>query len=365
MAKISVVIASYQHAKFVRQSIESVLSQSFDDLEVLVTDDGSIDGTADIVRGMLDPRIKLNVFPENRGACVAMNDAIDRSTGDYVAVLNSDDYMLPGRLEKQIHVLDQRRDLAALFALPEIVDERGARLDDHPLTRIFEAKTQSRQQWLRHFFFHGNALCHPTLMIRRECYAELGGYDPRLAQLPDLDMWIRLARRFEFDLLPAHVSAFRVLDDNANASAPRPEVHARTMWEYGRILQHYRMLDEAEFHAVFTLDLEQHELRELPKEIALGRLALSGPHPCHWDFGLELLYEAVGANLPSITGKELSKLVAAYDVFGVQDRTISADSSKVTLTGSPPVTCGWSLLRTAFLEINRRLGSVDWKRRAR
>ena len=125
------------------------------------------------------------------------------------------------------------------------------------------------------------------------------------------------------------------------------------------------MLDEAEFHAVFTLDLEQHELRELPKEIALGRLALSGPHPCHWDFGLELLYEAVGANLPSITGKELSKLVAAYDVFGVQDRTISADSSKVTLTGSPPVTCGWSLLRTAFLEINRRLGSVDWKRRAR
>ena len=317
MPKVSVVIASYQHANFVRQCIESVLAQSFTDFEVVVTDDGSKDGTVDIIRSMNDERIRLAVFPENRGACVAMNDAIARATGTYVAVLNSDDYFLPGKLERQVQVLDQRPDLAAVFARPAIVDERGAPLENHPLVHVFEARTLSRHQWLRHFFFSANALCHPTLMIRRQCYAELGGYDHRLAQLPDLDMWVRLSRRYELDVLPERMTAFRILDNDSNASAPRPDVVARTIWELGRILETYRTMSDDDFRITFKDDLSQSGYSEQPMDVALARLALKVDMPCHKVFGLNLLYDAVGQGLTGISSKELSDLAKSVDPFNL------------------------------------------------
>ena len=328
MPKVSVVIASYQHEKFVRQCIESVLTQSFTDFEIVVTDDGSKDGTADVIRSIEDPRIQLAVFPENRGACIAMNDAIARATGTYVAILNSDDYFLPGKLEHQVRVLDQRPDLAAVFALPTIVDERGAPLDDHPLLKVFQAKTQTRHQWLRHFFFHGNALCHPTLMIRRQCYAELGKYDPRLAQLPDFDMWIRLCGRYEFEVLPDRMTAFRILDNEANASGSRPETHARTTWEFGRLLDTYTTMSETDFRLVFADDLSHFGYTDLPMDVALARLALKINIPCHQLFGLNLLHDAVGRGLTGIDTRELSELAKIVDPFNVQGRLRAAELKK-------------------------------------
>ena len=318
MPKVSVVIASYQHAKFVRQSIESVLDQSFSDFEIVITDDGSMDQTADIVRSIGDPRIKLQVFPENLGACVAMNNAIERATGDYIAVLNSDDYFLPGKLKRQVRVLDDRKDLAAVFGLPIIVDERGALLPEHPLNGVFKPKTQSRHQWLRQFFFHGNSLCHPTLMIRRQCYAELGPYDPRLAQLPDFDMWIRLSSRYEFDVLGERMTAFRVLDNEANQSGSRPDVHARAMWEFSRLLVSFKRLSDIDFAATFAGDIEVSGYLGLTRDVILARLAINAAHPCHQAFGLDLLYDAIGSQLPGISSKELSQLARSLDPFNVQ-----------------------------------------------
>jgi glycosyltransferase involved in cell wall biosynthesis len=123
--KISVVMASYNHAAFVRQAVESALNQSFTDLEVVITDDGSRDGTADVIRGLTDPRIRLEVLPENRGACLAVNGALARARGDYVAVLNSDDFFLPGKLERQAAFLEAHPEIGAVFGQPHFVDERG------------------------------------------------------------------------------------------------------------------------------------------------------------------------------------------------------------------------------------------------
>jgi len=78
---VSIVIASYNHAAFVQACVQSVLAQDFQDFEIVVTDDGSSDATVERLRALGSPRIDLNVFPENRGACVAMNDAIGRARG--------------------------------------------------------------------------------------------------------------------------------------------------------------------------------------------------------------------------------------------------------------------------------------------
>ena len=116
--QVSVVINSYNHAAFVGETIQSVLDQSFQDFEIVITDDGSTDSTPDVIRGFTDPRIHLQVFEQNRGMSTAMNDTIARARGEFIAILNSDDFAFSGRLAAQV---------AFLRANPQITAVSGCR----------------------------------------------------------------------------------------------------------------------------------------------------------------------------------------------------------------------------------------------
>lgn len=295
--RVSVIVASYNHASFIGEAIASALGQRYQDLEVVVTDDGSNDGTTDVVRGIADPRVRLEVFPENRGACVAMNRCIERSRGELIAVLNSDDAFEPDKLAQQVALLDARPDLGAVFARPLFVDERGGAFDDatHKDSRVFDVENRSRAEWLRHFFYLGNALCHPTLLIRRACYEAVGRYDPRLAQVPDLDMWIRLVGRFEIFVQPERVTRFRILDGQRNASAARPEVVARDEWERERLLRHFLDLPQELFREAFAADLARIGRGvDGDRRVQLAWLAMDAGGAFHRRFALALLFDALG-----------------------------------------------------------------------
>ena len=246
MPRVSVCIPSFNHENYVRAAIESVLAQSFQDHEVVVTDDGSTDRTVGEVRSIADPRVFLEALPQNYGACIALNSSIRRSKGEYVAILNSDDLFLPGKLQQQVRFLDDHQEVGAVFGYPTFVDEAGRHLADSDTFygSIFRVENGTRFHWLRRFFLRGNALCHPSVLIRRRCYDEVGYYDPAFAQLPDLDMWVRLLQRHEIYVIKEPLVGFRILKNNQNASAPRPEVLVRLDWEERKILEHYAALDE-------------------------------------------------------------------------------------------------------------------------
>jgi len=296
---VSVVIASYNHAPFVQDCLHSVLQQDFSDLEILVTDDGSPDGTAAQVAQLAAqqaaqperPQIYLNRFDQNRGASAALNDAISRSRGRYLAVLNSDDRFLPGKLSRQVAFLRQHPAVGAVFGWPAFIDERGAPFSDaaHKDHAVFHQPNRSRQQWLRHFFDHGNALCHPTALLRREVFETIGLYDPRLAQVPDLDQWIRLCSQFDIHVLPEPLTAFRIRDQLQNASAARPEVVIRDAWERARILRHYLQLPSADLAQVFPEFAAQ---AGTPAE-QLARYALTLPYPFFHRFALDAWFDAL------------------------------------------------------------------------
>lgn len=274
---VSVVIASYNHAPFVQDSLRSVLEQGIENLEVLVTDDGSMDGTAERVAELADPRIQLKVFAQNRGACAAMNDAIRRSRGRYIAVLNSDDRFLPGKLQRQLDYLERHPRVGAVFGWPTFIDERGLPFSDasHKDQVVFHVGNRSRQQWLRHFFDQGNALCHPTAMLRREVYRDCGLYDPRLAQVPDLDQWIRVCMKYDIHIMDEPLTAFRIRDAQQNASAARPEVVRRDAWERAYILRHYLQLPGRELKLIFPELAAQPG--SWPERLAQHALSLSMP----------------------------------------------------------------------------------------
>lgn len=289
---VSVVIASYNHAPFVQASIESALRQEgVASLEVIVTDDGSTDGTPARVAEMSDTRVSLRTFSENRGACVALNDAIRRAQGKFIAVLNSDDLFMPGKLQRQIAYLDRHPEVAAVFAWPTLIDDQGNSFSDaaHKDFSVFRQANRPRHQWLRHFFDHGNALCHPTALLRREVYVDVGLYDPRLAQVPDLDMWIRLSLAHDIHVIQEPLLAFRIRAAGQNASAGNPANIRRDAWERAYLLRHYLRLNEADRSAVFP------ELTNLTGGWAerLARYALNFDAPFYLRFALDAWYGAL------------------------------------------------------------------------
>ena len=319
--RVSVVIPSYNHAEFVGQAIESVLAQSFDDFELIITDDGSTDGSAEIIRGYTDPRIDFEAFGANRGASETVNRCIARAAGEYVALLGSDDYFLPGKHVRQVAILDAAPALAGVFGLVEFVDDDGAAIPAHlnPIAGAFSAAPANRFAWLRRFFLEGNALCHSTAMIRKSIYDELGGYDVALRQLPDMEMWIRICARYPIEVVPEPLTAFRVLRGQRNTSAETPFVIRRSNWEYRRVLRHYRTMDEATLERAFGADIPQCAAdRGLPMAVQLALLAAApGMHRARQLYALETLEDAIARGLPGLTSKELHERTGELDPFRI------------------------------------------------
>lgn len=295
MPKVSVIIPAYNHAPFIGPAIRSVLDQTYQDFEIVITDDGSSDNTVEMIRGVPDRRIKLFRFSKNRGAALAVRNCLDHSIGAYIALLNSDDLFLPRKLEKQVSFLDAHRETAAVFTQVQVIDEGGDDFRDsgHFYYSIFDQPNRSRHEWLRYFFFQGNCLCQPSVLARREVYTVLSPPDPRLAQLGDFQRWIRICLSRELHILPEKLLKFRIRSNNANASAPRPEVILRSNYELRGILRQFLRLATLEgFLKVFPeAGTFPSPLEEEFIPYYLARLALEVQSPVYRDFALGILFE--------------------------------------------------------------------------
>ena len=129
--RVSVVMATYNHAAFVKEAIDSVLRQQGVDFEFLIADDGSSDDTRAVVAAIEDHRISFFPNPVNRGACTVLNELVERTRGEYVALINSDDAWYPDKLRYQVDVLDRDPNLGATFGRVTFFDR-----DTHGLVRL-------------------------------------------------------------------------------------------------------------------------------------------------------------------------------------------------------------------------------------
>ncbi len=315
--KVSVVVKSYNHAPYVHQTIQSVLDQSFQDFEIVVTDDGSTDGTPDIVRNFQDKRIKLEVLSRNNGISIAMNSVLARANGEYIAILNSDDYALPGRLKRQVTFLDSRPDVSALFGLPLAVDEYGNKSELYnDFNRPLSFPDFNRATWLNSFFFRCNCLCAPTAMIRRSVYESVGNYDPRLTNLQDFDMWIRMLKSgHNISLLPQKFTAFRIRDNAKNMSASRPDSVLRSNFELAQIYKQFSTMEPQLIREVFAKEIAQAGVNaSINPSLLLVDMALSANSPAHNLFALQLLFD-IADNVDDF--HRLSNLAGKLDIFGI------------------------------------------------
>jgi glycosyltransferase involved in cell wall biosynthesis len=340
---ISVVIPSFNHQQFVGETLASVLSQTFADFEIVITDDGSSDGTVEAIREFSDSRIDLLALEKNNGAAAALNSSIRRSRGEFICYLSSDDKFLPGKLEQQLDFLRKNSSLAATFGMPNFIDDRGLPLAEENqfngqvFRAPFNERLLSREDWLRRFFFFGNCLCHPTMMIRRSVYDEIGLYDPRLANLPDFDMWVRLCMAHTIHVSAEEVTSMRIRDDNLNMSTPKSVHMIRANMEFFQILKHYKSLSREEIGKIFSNEIQKNSLGSIKNcAVLLAELALISPRPFHKLFGLDAMFENT-SEAADADYSHLIRLMGANDIFGEelgarlrhQDEALHATDVKV------------------------------------
>jgi len=245
---VSVIIPSYNHEKFVGECIQSVLDQTYQDFEIIITDDGSSDRTVEIIKNFDDPRIKLYKHSTNKGASIATNNCILNASGKYIATLNSDDAWYPEKLGLQVKFLDENQEIGVVFGKVKWVDEFGELVvvNKFPFMDVFNVKNRNRFEWLNHFFYKGNCLCHPCSLVRRECYTKVGLFNPALANLPDFDFWIRICLNYEIRVLDQKLMRFRLMNNQTSASSVSNSNLIRLRFEFKQVLNHYLNIKQLE-----------------------------------------------------------------------------------------------------------------------
>jgi len=260
------------------------------------------------------------------------------ASGKYIAILNSDDAFMPGKLEAQVVYLDEHPEAGAVLTGVAVIDENGDPLHDSGsfYFNIFEQPNRTRREWLRHFFYFGNCLCIPSAMIRRECYDRIGVPDRRFHQLPDWDFWVKLCFEYEMYILPEILTRFRVMKDHGNASGRRPEAEIRSYWEFLQVLRNYLRIS-----SVYELQLIFPEAAEIigpdgscEEELipfVLAQLALRKNDERWSFFALQVLFELMGDEKKAeklkrrfgFSYRNLIGLTGKIDCFHLRDRMAS------------------------------------------
>lgn len=195
MPKVSVIIPAYNAATWVGRAVDSVLSQTWTDLEILVVDDGSTDDTRNVLAGFSPP---VQVLTQaNAGPAAARNLGLARATGEYVAFLDADDYWRPEKLARQVALLDRQPDVGFCSTATELVDTAGHHLGDWPCGPAGAPMPDI-------LFMHGTVISGSTsgVLVRRDLVIEVGGFDTTLRGFEDPDLWIRLAARTSYRCIP-------------------------------------------------------------------------------------------------------------------------------------------------------------------
>jgi glycosyltransferase involved in cell wall biosynthesis len=315
---VSVIMPSYNHAPYVVQAMRSVLAQDFKDFEFLIADDGSKDGTDEAIRTISDPRIIFNAYPRNRGAGVVTKSLIDSAKGEFVALINSDDAWLPGKLTYQVELMRNNPSYGAVFGRVRYIDHQNNGIPKSTMQwgAVFDKENRSRGEWLRHFFYDGNCLCNPSMMIRRKIFQTLGVYDNRLRQLPDFDMWIRLVKRYDLFISEKPLIEFRIMPGEANASGDTPRNAVRVINEYMMLAQTF--FDDVDRETLIDGFSDLLKIKTVPTDIHLDIekvLLLFTPAP--W---LDHMYKIVGLQkLYKLLASPSHRPVLAAE-YGIDDR---------------------------------------------
>lgn len=188
MPAATVLIGAFENEGTVTRAIESILGQTERDLELIVIDDGSRDGSADVARAAIgdDPRGRVMRLERNLGIARSLNAGLEAAAAPIVAIQDADDYSAPNRLERELAVLAEKPDVAVVGSRMREVDSGG---------RVLRPRTSFAAGDVGPVLMRFNPIPNGSAAFRKDVALELGGYDPRYRYATEYDLWLRIAER--------------------------------------------------------------------------------------------------------------------------------------------------------------------------
>jgi glycosyltransferase involved in cell wall biosynthesis len=215
---VTIGIPSYESARFIGEAISSALSQDFADLEVLVIDDASSDGTLDVARSFDDPRVRVLSNETNLGPGRNWNRVLEEARGRYVKVMGSDDILLPGSVSAEVDVLESDPGVVIVTGPRKVVTESGFRMlrrGNGGLRGRVNGADAGRQMIRRGFNLVGEPC---ATMLRASAVREVGGFHEADPYCIDMDMWLRLLAVGDLYVLDRPVASYRIVGTSWSAS---------------------------------------------------------------------------------------------------------------------------------------------------
>lgn len=205
--QVSVVLPVWNGERYLKQAIESILAQIFEDFELIIIDDGSTDGSAGIIQSFLgDPRVRCHK-QANKGLVQALNKGIELSKGSFIARIDADDYAKPERLALQVKVLTENPGVAVIGSAIQLVDQNGNRLKE-----VIYGKTANARM------SEACELAHAAVMFKKDIILLVGGYREAFRHAEDYDLWLRVSEVAEIRNLAETLTAVRELPSGITKS---------------------------------------------------------------------------------------------------------------------------------------------------
>lgn len=195
---VSVIIPSYNCEPYIAETINSVLNQSFKDIELIVVDDGSTDRTREIVASYAEP-VRL-VTQENSGVCAARNHGIREAKGRFICLMDHDDYWYPHKLASQVDLLQTHPEVGVVYSA-FVLWHRGADglfPDTSTYDLGHEGTDPDYSGWIYHQFLIDCWMLTSTAMFRAEVFERCGVFDESLPYSEDWDLWLRISQEYLF-----------------------------------------------------------------------------------------------------------------------------------------------------------------------
>lgn len=198
---VTVILTAFNQGKYVSETLGSIFAQTYPNLQIVIIDNASTDGTICLIENIVSdfPEFTVIKNPENFGLCRAFNQGLALAKGKYIIDLAADDVMLPGRIEHQVHALENLgEDYGVVFSNAQYIDAKGEVLNFHyPVDTNLKADKPIPSGDVYKSILEKYFICTPTMMMRAKMLIEMGGYDESL-DFEDFDFWVRSAVRYKY-----------------------------------------------------------------------------------------------------------------------------------------------------------------------
>ncbi|MBW8002731.1 MAG: glycosyltransferase [Planctomycetes bacterium] len=322
--KVSVVLPTYNHLKFLPKAIDSVLSQTYGDFELIIVNDGSTDGTAEYLDALEDPRIRV-IHQENKRLPEALNTGFRGAKGEYLTWISSDNYCVPIYLEAFVAALDANPDAGFAYSAYAVIDEDGQYKDNR---ERFDVS-------LHNLFTHNAGTA--SFMYRRICQEKVGLYDPEVEGAEDWDMWLRIVEQFQTVYIPEVLYYYREHKESMTQKIPE-EIHRAGQRVFQKALnRHNNKLDMMKLYPMISLCKDQKQAR-------FDACFDFGINILMWKFARAELACQMFENALSLFPDSMEtacNLAIAYARLGLQEKVVTLKQAMAEKTDDPKIQDFW------------------------